>query len=62
MFRGSLDQDAMYADVALHGDGETALQYRRAKGDPTQDIAFKIGAPKTLRLENAATSSPFSSA
>jgi Tol biopolymer transport system component len=51
MFRQTLDPDAMYADAAVHGSGETALQYRRAKGDTTQDIAFNRGAPRTLRLE-----------
>lgn len=51
MFRQSLDADGVYADVALHGNGETALQYRRDKGATTQDIAFNSGAPKTLRLE-----------
>jgi TolB protein len=51
MFRQTLDPDAVYADAAIHGNGETALQYRRAKGDTTQDIAFNAGAPKTLRLE-----------
>ena len=51
MFRQSLDSDAMYADAAIHGNAETALQYRRNKGDTTQDIAFNIGAPQRLRLE-----------
>jgi hypothetical protein len=51
MFRQSLDSDAMYGDAAIHGNGETALQYRRNKGDTTQDIAFNIGAPQRLRLE-----------
>ena len=51
MFRQSLDSDAVYADAALHGDGETALQYRGARGDTTQDIEFNSGPPKTLRLE-----------
>jgi TolB protein len=51
MFRQTLDSDAMYADAAIHGSGETALQYRRNKGDTTQDIAFNIGAPQRLRLE-----------
>lgn len=51
IFRQSLDADSMYADVAVHGNGETALQYRRNKGDQTQDIAFNLGAPKTVRLE-----------
>jgi TolB protein len=51
MFRQTLDPDSMYADAAVHGTGETALQYRRSKGDTTQDVAFDLGAPKTLRLE-----------
>ena len=51
MFRQSLDSDAVYADAAIHGNGETAVQYRRNKGDTTQDIAFNIGAPQRLRIE-----------
>ncbi len=51
IFRQSLDSDSLYADAALHGSGETALQYRHAKGDTTQDIAFNIGAPRRIRLE-----------
>lgn len=51
MFRQTLDADAVYADAALHGSGETALQYRRTKGETTQDIAFNIGAPRRIRLE-----------
>ncbi len=51
MFRPTLDADGAYADAAIHGSGETALQYRRTKGDTTQDVAFNVGAPETLRLE-----------
>lgn len=51
MFRQTLDSDAKYADAAIHGSGETALQYRRNQGDTTQDIAFNIGFPQRLRLE-----------
>ena len=51
MIRQSLDPGAIYADAAIHGNGETALQYRRNQGDTTQDIAFNTGAPRTLRLE-----------
>jgi TolB protein len=51
MFRQTLDPDSLYADVAVHGSGETALQYRRDPGDTTQDIAFDLGAAKTVRLE-----------
>jgi TolB protein len=51
MLRQTLDPDSQYADVAVHGSGLTALQYRRSKGDTTQGIAFDLGAPKTVRLE-----------
>ena len=51
MFRQTLAPNAMYADAAVHGSGETALQYRRNEGDTTQDIAFNVGAPQRLRLE-----------
>ena len=32
MIRQDLDADSAYADVAVHGDGLTSLQYRDAKG------------------------------
>ena len=51
LFRQSLDSDGVYADAAQHGSGLTALQYRRSKGDTTQDIELNIDAPKRLRLE-----------
>lgn len=51
IFRQTLDSDSMYADAAIHGVGLTALQYRRDKGDTTQDIEFNIGAPQRIRLE-----------
>lgn len=51
MFRQSLDPDAVYVDVAPHGDGTTALQYRREKGANAQDIEINLGAAKTVRLE-----------
>jgi len=51
MLRQTLEADAPYADVAVHGSGLTALQYRRDKGGNTQDIELGIDAPKTVRLE-----------
>ena len=51
MFRQTLDPGAVYADAAPHGDGTTALQYRREKGANTQDIEINLGAAKTVRLE-----------
>jgi TolB protein len=51
MVRRSLDADDAYVDVAQHGSGMTALQYRRAKGDKTQSTGINIEAPKRIRLE-----------
>jgi TolB protein len=51
MFRQTLDADGAYADVAQHGVGLTALQFREAKGDVTQSIELNIDPPKKVRLE-----------
>ena len=51
MIRKSLDADSPYADVALHGDGLTSLQYRDAKGATTHEIQSNISAPHRLRIE-----------
>jgi regulation of enolase protein 1 (concanavalin A-like superfamily) len=51
MVRQSLDADAVYADVALHGDGLTALQYRPTAGALTQEFRSELTAPLRLRIE-----------
>jgi Tol biopolymer transport system component len=51
MVRQSLDADAPYADVAVHGDGLIALQYRKTKGGITFSVPTPIQAPATVRLE-----------
>jgi TolB protein len=51
LFRQSLDPDAAYVDIALHGDGLTSLQFRREKGARTQEIQANVISPKRLRLE-----------
>ena len=51
MFRQTLDTGGVYADVAVHGSGLTALQYRNERGANTQDIELNIAAPRTVRLE-----------
>jgi len=56
MVRQSLDADSVYADVALHGNGLTALQYRDEKGAATHEIQTyeiqaNIAGPKRLRIE-----------
>jgi TolB protein len=50
MFRQDLDPDSIYADIALHGVGSSALQYRDAKGEVTREIQSNIPAPKRIRI------------
>lgn len=38
IFRQSLDADSVYVDIALHGNGLLALQYRDEKGGTTREI------------------------
>ena len=49
--RQSLDADSAYVDVALHGNGLTALQYRNEKGAVTQEIQSNVVGPKRLRIK-----------
>jgi hypothetical protein len=49
--RQSLDADAAYVDVALHGDGLTSLQFREAKGATTHEVQANVSAPRRLRIE-----------
>jgi len=50
MFRQSLDPDSPYADVALHGNGMTALQYRDEKSAITREVQSNLSAPARLRI------------
>ena len=49
--RSTLDTDSPYADVAVHGDGLTSLQYRRAKGAITEQVQSSLKAPDVIQLE-----------
>lgn len=51
MMRQSLDPGSAYADVALHGDGLTSLQYRTAAGAETLEVRSSENAPVRIRLE-----------
>jgi hypothetical protein len=56
MVRQSLGADSVYADVALHGNGLTALQYRDEKGAATHEIQTQetqpnIAGSERLRIE-----------
>ena len=48
--RTSLDADSAYADVAVHGDGLTSLQFRRKAGALTEQVASTVKAPDVIRL------------
>jgi Tol biopolymer transport system component len=48
--RQSLEPDAAYADVVVHGDGLTSLQYREVKGGPTREIQAGARSPNRIRL------------
>lgn len=50
MFRQNLDGDSPYVDVALHGNGMTAVQFRDAKGAATHDVESNVTAPHRLRI------------
>jgi TolB protein len=50
IIRQSLDEDSVYADVALHASGLTSLQFRDEKGTVTREIQSNLSAPKRLRL------------
>jgi len=51
MFRQSLDPGAAYADVALHGDGLTSLQFRPSAGAETEEVKAAVNAPRRIRIE-----------
>ena len=50
MLRQSLDADAAYVDVAVHGDGLISLQYRKKAGEKTEEVQSKLKNPAAVRL------------
>jgi hypothetical protein len=51
IIRQTLDTGSVYADVALHGDGLSALQYREEPGGNTHEIKSRINAPRRIGIE-----------
>jgi len=49
--RQSLDANAAYADVALHGDGLTSLQFRPVPGAETSEVRSAVNRPIRIRIE-----------
>jgi hypothetical protein len=51
MVRASLDPGAAYADIAVHGDGLTSLQYRLENEGNTAEIRSTVAKPVRIRLQ-----------
>jgi hypothetical protein len=51
IIRDSLEPDSAYADVVVHGDGLTSLQYREEKGGPTRQIEAALTHARRIKLE-----------
>src|SRR5262249_29454933 len=49
--RKTLDADSPYADVAVHGEGLTSLQYRRTAAGATEEIQSPLRGPDVVQLE-----------
>ena len=49
--RSSLDPGSPHVNVSRHGDGLTALQFRRAEGADTEEIRSELNGPDVLQLE-----------
>jgi TolB protein len=50
MVRQSLDTDATYADVVIHGNGMPGLQWRSRKGEDTNTFDLPFDSPGTFKV------------
>jgi TolB protein len=53
--RASLEPDAPYADAAVHGDGLTSLQFRRAAAANTEELRSQTTGADVVQLERKGT-------
>ncbi len=51
MVRQSLDADATYADVVIHGNGMPALQWRSRQGEDTNTFDLPFEGPGTFKVK-----------
>jgi Tol biopolymer transport system component len=51
MFRQELEPGSAYADIAVHGDGLTSLQYRPVADALTLEARSELNAPVRVRIE-----------
>lgn len=51
MIRTSLDSKSPHVNASVHGDGLTALQYRKTNGGATEEVRSTVTAPDVIQLE-----------
>ena len=51
MARTSLETNSPHVNTVVHGDGLTALQFRKEKGGQTEEVRSKVSAPDVIQLE-----------
>jgi regulation of enolase protein 1 (concanavalin A-like superfamily) len=51
MLRKSLDADAPFVHLAIHGDGMPSVQFRNSKGDTVNTVDFPVEGPGTWKLK-----------
>jgi regulation of enolase protein 1 (concanavalin A-like superfamily) len=51
MVRQSLDTDATYADVVIHGNGMPGLQWRSKQGEDTNNFDLPFDGPGTFKIK-----------
>jgi TolB protein len=51
MVRASLDSDSAHVNAAVHGDGLTSLQFRRARGGITEELRSSLKGVDVIQLE-----------
>ena len=51
MIREDLAADSPYVDAAIHGDGLTSLQFRKARGGATEQVESTIAKADVVQLE-----------
>lgn len=51
MVRTSLDSGSANVNTSIHGDGLTALQFRRSPGAVTEEVRSTVTAPDVMQLE-----------
>ncbi len=51
MIRSGFASNAAHVSCTVHGDGLTALQYRRQAGEDMEEVKFELSGPDVIQLE-----------